>query len=160
MNVFDILDDRGIAQIKRDKLKAKLLEEANLSEHIWDSLSGKDYFVSHNDQDVILYSTFPKLMRDLYHFESKIGQKDLCKVVNNQIKSLNWYVGHIAYDLMKSLIPEKKEKTEAEEPEIENLKIKAKKEQVKQNQEVLKMVMESNLLSGGIQNQHQNLFST
>jgi hypothetical protein len=69
-------------------------------------------------------------------------------------------VGHIAYDLVKSEAAEKKEevkeeekKEEEEEPLTSDDAIQAKfqKNKDKKNQALIKMVLESNLLSGGVE---------
>jgi hypothetical protein len=77
-------------------------------------------------------------------------------------RHLNWYVGHVAYELMK--IEKKKpeeEKKEEDKKEEEKEEMDTEKEQLEKRQkEILKMVLQSNLLSGGIEPQNLKIFQT
>lgn len=77
-------------------------------------------------------------------------------------RHLNWYVGHVAYELMKieKKTPEE-EKKEEEKKEDEKEDMDTEKEQFEKRQkEILKMVLQSNLLSGGIEPQNLKIFQT
>lgn len=77
------------------------------------------------------------------------------KMIGKFMRHLNWYVGHIAYELIKI---DKKEEPKKKEDGTDEENNKKKKE--KRLKEVLKMVLQSNLLSGGIEPRHLDIFST
>jgi len=75
-------------------------------------------------------------------------------------RQLNWYVGHVAHELIRvEKKPDKKDEEEKKE-EDDDQKAKEKKRREKRRKEILDMVLQSNLLSGGIEPCHLNIFST
>lgn len=75
--------------------------------------------------------------------ENKVIDDSLQMVIGKLMRHLNWYLGHIAYDLIKFDKEEEGQTTD----------------KAQQRKDLIKLVLQSNLLSGGVELRHLGVFS-
>ena len=111
----------------------------------------------------LLYTIWDKFGQKLGIGEkpsSKTQDQSLEQTVEMMRRHLNWYLGMIYYDLIKSnKSVETEEKKDGSQEQQDQSASKTKITKEKRQKQVLKNVLDSNLLSGGVEFQHLQLFS-